>query len=167
MSEIKIVPISSTQDLMEISELADVIWHQHFTPIIGAKQVDYMLENFQSYSAMRDQVDNQGYEYCFLNYDGKNVGYVAFTREDEAIFLSKIYILETYRGKKIGREAIQYIKEFGKKAQCTKVRLTVNRRNLNTIMAYNAMGFTISSEEKKSIGDGFVMDDYIMELEIS
>lgn len=28
----------------EIADLAKIIWNEHFTPIIGQKQVDYMVE---------------------------------------------------------------------------------------------------------------------------
>ncbi len=41
----------TNEDLQEIAALADVIWHEHFTPIIGKEQVEYMLSRFQSYPA--------------------------------------------------------------------------------------------------------------------
>ena len=52
----------TNEDLQEIAALADVIWHEHFTPIIGKEQVEYMLSRFQSYPALQDQVLT-GYEY--------------------------------------------------------------------------------------------------------
>ena len=36
----------TNEDLQEIAALADVIWHEHFTPIIGKEQVEYMLSRF-------------------------------------------------------------------------------------------------------------------------
>lgn len=30
--------------LRQIADLAEIIWNEHFTPIIGKKQVDYMIE---------------------------------------------------------------------------------------------------------------------------
>ena len=46
----------TNEDLQEIAALADVIWHEHCTPIIGKEQVEYMLSRFQSYPALQDQV---------------------------------------------------------------------------------------------------------------
>jgi len=166
MDLIKIVPITSDNDLFVISDLADKIWHQHFNPLIGEKQVDYMLEHFQCYDVMCRQVKEDGYEYFFLAYNNINVGYTAFIRDESSVFLSKIYILEEYRGKKIAKVAIQYMIDLCRKNGLSKIWLTVNRLNLNTIMVYQKIGFKIVSEQKKDIGNGFYMDDYIMEFYI-
>ena len=62
----------TNEDLQEIAALADVIWHEHFTPIIGKEQVEYMLSRFQSYPALQDQVLT-GYEYYRLLGNRKTV----------------------------------------------------------------------------------------------
>ena len=40
--------------------LAREIWMEHFTAIIGADQVSYMLENIQSENAIAEQIRNKG-----------------------------------------------------------------------------------------------------------
>ena len=45
--------------------------------------------------------------------------------------------------------------------------LTVNRYNTHTISWYKYHGFEIIDEVKKDIGEGFFMDDYIIEKSIS
>ena len=47
-----------------------------------------------------------------------------------------------------------------------KIRLTVNKYNQYTIDAYNKWGFKTVDSVVTDIGNGFVMDDYIMEYEI-
>lgn len=32
------------EQIKDIANLAEIIWNQHFTPIIGKEQVDYMVE---------------------------------------------------------------------------------------------------------------------------
>ena len=49
-----------------LSALAQEIWQQHFTPIIGAGQVAYTLEKFQSPSAIERQIQQEHYEYFLL-----------------------------------------------------------------------------------------------------
>src|SRR5699024_5481846 len=50
-------------DLAAIAGLADAIWHQHFQTILSPEQIDYMVEKFQSYPALKSQVEEDGYEY--------------------------------------------------------------------------------------------------------
>ena len=91
----------TNEDLQEIAALADVIWHEHFTPIIGKEQVEYMLSRFQSYPALQDQVLT-GYEYYRLLGNRKLCGYMAIRQDqDGRMFLSKLYIAKQYRGRQI------------------------------------------------------------------
>ena len=48
-----------------------------------------------------------------------------------------------------------------------KIQLTVNRFNADSIAVYQKWGFVTLREEKNSIGGGYYMDDYIMELDCS
>ena len=50
------------EQLQQIAVLADTIWHEHFTSIIGTAQVEYMLDKFQSFPALKRQLTD-GYEY--------------------------------------------------------------------------------------------------------
>jgi hypothetical protein len=47
------VGISDSLRIIEIENLARAIWSQHYTPIIGASQVEYMVNNFQSFDAIK------------------------------------------------------------------------------------------------------------------
>ena len=49
--------------MRQIAKLAETIWHEHYEPILGVDQVNYMVEHFQSLRAMKDQIANQGYRY--------------------------------------------------------------------------------------------------------
>lgn len=151
----------SDTDFREIAALADIIWHEHFTPIIGAAQVEYMLEKFQSYEVISDITANQGYIYYMAYDDGKFCGYIGIHPDKDEIFLSKIYVEKSHRGKKISKEMINTVKrEF---PSYKRLWLTVNKHNDNSVAAYKKMGFRIIDEQCADIGSGFVMDDYIME----
>jgi ribosomal protein S18 acetylase RimI-like enzyme len=47
-----------------------------------------------------------------------------------------------------------------------KIALAVNKRNSNAIAAYEKWGFHIERSVVKDIGNGFVMDDFIMAKEV-
>ena len=62
MNQTRFVPAESDSEIQDIAMLAEEIWHEHFTDIIGKEQVDYMVEKFQSFPALKEQIQN-GYEY--------------------------------------------------------------------------------------------------------
>ena len=85
-------------DFETIARLAHTIWREHYTPIIGAGQVAYMLERFQSARAIAKQVSG-GLQYFLLLYQNTPAGYLAFEKQQNSLFLSKIYVLRSFRGK--------------------------------------------------------------------
>lgn len=149
------------QDYKATAKLADIIWREHYIPIIGKAQVDYMLEKFQSVEAIREQ-SNQGYEYYVIHFDDAPVGYISIKNEGDTLFLSKIYVLGTYRGKKIGKTALQFVEERAQALRLNSITLTVNKNNSNSILAYGKLGFDNLGPIIMDIGNGFIMDDYKM-----
>ena len=153
--------VKSDSDLLLIESMANTIWHEHYTPIIGHEQVVYMLDKFQSVNTMKAQID-AGYHYFIINKDDKSIGYLSFNKRNEELFLSKIYVLKESRGKGIGKKAMTFVLDMAKGLDCMKVSLTVNKFNHNSIRAYESIGFINKQELVQDIGGGFVMDDYVM-----
>jgi len=160
----KMVPIKSQEQIKEFAEMAEIVWNEHFTSIIGKAQVDYMLEKFQSKDAVTDQIDNQGYEYYFIEIDGNKVGYSGIHKEEEKMFLSKLYIIKDYRKKGYASLAFEFLRNMCMENGLKSLYLTVNKYNTDTIQVYEAKGLKIIKEQVSDIGNGFVMDDYVMEL---
>lgn len=148
----------------ELAALAKIIWEEHFTPIIGEKQVAYMLDKFQSEHAMRQQMDSEGYEYYFFLWDGEKAGYTGIRKDGDSLFLSKLYVKKEYRGRKISRAAIEFLLDCCHQENLKKIWLTCNKYNSNTLAVYKALGFTVARAQVTDIGEGYVMDDYVLEL---
>ena len=72
------------------AKLAREIWTEHFTAIIGADQVEYMLDKFQSENAIADQIQNKGYVYYLIEESKQAIGYCAIVLEEDELFLSKL-----------------------------------------------------------------------------
>jgi ribosomal protein S18 acetylase RimI-like enzyme len=160
---ISVKKVDLLTEIEQVSSLAREIWQDHYTPIIGVEQVEYMLSNFQSVRAIEQQIQD-GYEYYLLINNDIPVGYMSYGFESNYIFLSKIYVLSSSRGKGIGKKAIQYVVKSAEKSKLNFIRLTVNKNNTQSIAAYQKIGFIVASEQVKPIGNGFVMDDYVLEL---
>lgn len=158
------ITIANTEpDYILIEELADVIWRKHYIPITGIGQVEHMLKKYQSARAIAKQVVEEGFEYFILTFNKEPVGYISIKNEGEVLFLSKIYVLIEFRGKKIGKTAMQFIEDKAKNYQLNTIMLTVNKNNTNAIKAYEKLGFVNVRALVKDIGNGYVMDDYQME----
>lgn len=157
--------IFSTQDIQDTARLAQMIWREHFTPIIGEKQVDYMLDKFQSAPAIAEQI-RQGYLYFALMSDNRQIGYTAFRIDDDTLFLSKLYIQKEFRSRGYARIVLDKAEETAKKNTKPVIRLTCNKNNANSLAVYKKLGFLTVREEKTDIGSGFFMDDYILEKQI-
>lgn len=154
------------EEISHLAELASKIWHEYWTVILTPEQIDYMVENFQSEKAIRNQYKNENYTYYFIQEDGKNIGYFGISDKKDYMFLSKLYISKDYRHKGIGGKAFEKIKQIACEKGYTSIQLTVNKYNKNTIAAYNKWGFKTIDSVVTDIGQGFVMDDYIMEYRL-
>ncbi len=152
----------SEDDFKKISELADIIWREHYITIISEAQIDYMLDAFNSPEAIKSQI-NQGTLFYIINYQDIPIGYVAVKKETDFLFLSKLYVLSGYRGKKIGKAAMQHVNDLAQSFKLKAIRLNVNRYNTNSILAYEKLGFVKTKSIITEIGNGYIMDDYQME----
>jgi len=156
--------IKTKAEIQRVAQLAKEIWTEHFLPIIGQKQVDYMLNKFQSPEAIKTQIQKESYHYFFINDGSNNIGYFAIQKQNRILFLSKLYVNRENRGRGFGKAALAYIIEFAKEHTLNKIQLTVNKDNTNSIKAYKKMGFVVTGKQVIDIGNNFVMDDYKMEF---
>ncbi|WP_282936552.1 GNAT family N-acetyltransferase [Paenibacillus sp. RC67] len=158
--------VETENEVANLAQLASDIWYEYFVCIISKEQIDYMVGKFQSINAITDQIHNQGYEYYFMSRNGNNIGYLGVKQEEGKLFLSKFYILKEYRGKGYASLAMEFLVDMCKKRRLSTMWLTVNRYNDATIAIYEKKGFKTVRTQVADIGNGFVMDDYIMEKEI-
>lgn len=95
------------------------------------------------------------------------VGYTGGHAEaDGRFFVSKIYLLKDHRGKGLCSETIRFYETLCRDRGLGAMYLTVNKHNEMGIRAYKAKGFETIDAVETDIGNGFVMDDYIMEKKV-
>ena len=162
MNKIDFITTTSDSEIKNVAALANEIWHQHFVPIIGLDQVEYMVEKFQSYPAISRQIKEDGYEYFRIYLNDIFAGYTGVHAEADALFLSKLYIKEDCRGNHLATHTLKYLIQLCKERGLKKIWLTCNKYNANTLAVYDHLGFKITDEQVADIGNGFVMDDYIL-----
>ena len=165
MNFIKLSP-TDEELISDLADLACSIWKEHYDPIIGAEQNDYMIEKFQSSDAIKEQL-SRNISYCLVCADdGSNIGFIAFYPRGAELYLSKFYLHKSQRGQGISRQMMDFIKAEARKINASSVTLNVNKHNDLAIAVYERLGFCRIREEKIDIGNGWYMDDYVYEYKL-
>jgi len=167
MADCMIHKVRFAAQIADVVHLAREIWQEHYGPIIGREQVDYMLGKFQSEQAVTDQLA-ESYEYYIVVQDKKSLGYMAVIPQkgEASLMLSKIYVKKEARGQGCGGKMLAFAEDLCRRRHIQKIWLTVNKNNRHSIAWYTRMGFTKTASLVQDIGEGFVMDDYRMEKAI-
>lgn len=126
-----------------------------------------MLAKFQSVDAIAAQIES-GWEYYLAKVNGAAAGFAGLVPEHDRkkMMLSKIYVKESCRGQGVGRAMLDFIEAQCKTSGFVTLWLTVNRFNNGPIEWYKRHGFVIVDEVRKDIGQGFYMDDFILEKRV-
>ena len=164
---LEFVKCETDHKLRRTAEMAIDIWHECFEGVISDEQIDYMLENFQSFAAIKKQVGSENYEYFNFVLDGTRIGYFAVAAQpDNTMMLSKLYMYKEYRGNGYAKKAFEFIKDLARQKGCKSIWLTVNRHNYGAMKVYEAFGMKAIREQVTDIGNGFVMDDYVYSIDV-
>jgi len=163
------MPVRTSDEIITLAKIADEIWHEYWPELIGDSQTDYMVKEFQSAEALAHAINEEGYLYYLLMEQDKAVGYTGVRIEEEnaSLFLTKLYVYAAERGKGYASEALSFLERLCKENWLGRIYLQVNKGNDLAIAVYKAKGFSIIKSATKDIGDGFIMDDFIMEKEIA
>jgi len=152
-----------------LADLARVVWQSAYPAIISQGQIDYMLAQRYKPGLIR-QTLARGDRWDAAWDGGSMVGFVhGYPMSDGDYKLDKLYVHPDYQRHGIGGLLMARIERHAREHGCDRVVLRVNRNNVNAIAAYRKYGFVVATEIAEEIGQGFVMDDYVMvkELEAS
>jgi ribosomal protein S18 acetylase RimI-like enzyme len=148
--------------IKSMSNMATEIVREHFDPLVGKAQNDYMLAMFQTPEAISRQLD-AGYQYYFVEKDQQIIGFLAFYEDGNAIHISKFYLYKQFRRCGYAWDMLKFIKAKSHELGFNCLELNVNKDN-SAIKAYESMGFECIRAEVNDIGEGYVMDDYVYQL---
>ena len=160
----------SEEDLPIIQNIACQTWPSTFGEILSPKQISYMLDMMYSLDALRRQINEQNHVFLLARNKGTSeyLGYVSYELDYKNELLTKIhkiYLLPASQGKGIGRLLIDSVAQLAMQHTNNRLGLNVNRNN-KAIQFYERMGFVIVGNEDIDIGDGFIMEDFIMEKQL-
>ncbi|MFH6996723.1 GNAT family N-acetyltransferase [Flavobacterium sp. FlaQc-57] len=156
------------KDIKIIQEITNVTWPITYGEILSKMQLDYMLGLFYSDEALAKQIENKEQLFYLISDSKSTIGFIGIEHNynDEAITkIHKIYLLPETQGKGIGKKVIEEIQKLALENNSEALFLNVNRFN-TALGFYKKIGFEIKEEVNIEIGNGYLMEDYVMEKKI-
>jgi len=165
MTETTTLKPLAADDFFHLATLAHTIWHQHYSRIITTEQIDYMLTGRYTEDKLQRYLQSDS-NWCWLLWDGdKTVGYVscALQPAPAQMKLEQLYLLAAYKGRGLGGQMLDHVEQLAQQKKCRQLWLTVNKYNHDSVAVYKKRGYSVREEAVFDIGNGYVMDDYVME----
>jgi ribosomal protein S18 acetylase RimI-like enzyme len=161
----QIIKVTTKDQLQVVADLAKKIWPVTYATILSKEQLHYMLDRFYNLKALQKQLESGQVFYLAQNENQEFVGFVSYeiNCKPNKTKIHKIYVLPETQGTGIGKQLFDLVKTKAQENQQTAIFLNVNKYN-NAQKFYQKLGFAITKEEVIDIGNGYVMDDYVMEV---
>ena len=156
------------EELTKVQSIAHRTWPSTFATILSPEQIDYMLNWMYDLKMLESQLE-KGHTFLLAEEDEKELGFAGFElnyAEGPKAKLHKIYLLPEAQGKGVGKALILEVANRAKNAGQKSLLLNVNKYNQKAIDFYSRIGFIEIYKEVIDIGNGYVMDDVVMELNL-
>ena len=127
--------------------------------------MEYMLSEMYSEAEIKKHLLNPNYHYYLIRDQDSYEGFVGYEHhyEENTTKLHRIYLVPESKGKGLGKAALQFLNEKVSENGDERIILNVNKHNAARNF-YESQGYRVYGEGIFDIGNGFVMDDYMMEF---
>lgn len=166
MNEIEIAALRP-DEAEAVVDLAGRVWRAHYPGIISPEQIEYMLEQRYRPVLVR-QFLARGDLWLAARAEGRLVGFAhGHPLAGGDYKLDKLYVDLDWQRHGIGGALIRELAARAARQGFGRLALRVNRLNQNAIDAYLKHGFSVATIHLEDIGNGFIMDDYVMTKELT
>jgi ribosomal protein S18 acetylase RimI-like enzyme len=149
-------------DVEMIRALAMQIWPDTYAKILSPQQIRYMMNMMYSEQSLLSQMKSN-HQFIIVYNTGVPIGFASYSEKAPTIYkLHKIYLKPKQQGRGSGKFIIEQIINDVKPKGAEILQLDVNRNN-KAKGFYEKMGFEVVGEKNTDIGNGYLMEDYVME----
>lgn len=165
------IRIATLDDIHVIQQIAYNTWPSTYGGIISEAQIKFMLDLMYSTESLVQQMAKGHQFYLFENdqtatQENEVLGFASVSHESAGVFkLNKLYIVPTAQKTGAGKGLLSAVKDYALKNGGKQLILQVNKQN-PAIKFYKKQGLSILSENVFELEQGFVMDDYIMGIQL-
>ena len=156
---------AKTSDIPVVIELTKKIWPVAYGEILSKAQLDYMIDKFYNETALIELMQKGHVFYLAQDNNDNYLGFVSYeiNSEPNKTKIHKIYVLPETQGTGLGKQFFELVKQKANENHQKAIFLNVNKYN-KAIHFYTKLGFIKVKDEVIDIGEGYVMDDYVMEV---
>lgn len=150
-----------------IRDIAQRTWPATYGHVLSAAQLDYMLQKGYSDEMLTSDY-NQGTCFLLVEEGARFLAFAAFRHdfmEEGRTHIQKIYVLPEAQGKDIGRMLMRDMEKRATEEGARKMTLNVNRSN-KARNFYARLGYAIVETIDIPIGNGYLMEDFVMEKKL-
>lgn len=169
MSGYTISPAAGSRDLAVIAQIARATWPVSYQDMIPASQIEYMLDLFYTPASLERQTEALGHRFFILHNEDQAIGFASMEcdlDETGTCKLHKLYVLPSEQKSGAGKFLMQHIIHTARAQNQKSLVLQVNRNN-PALGFYRHLGFFIRESADLDIGNGYFMNDYVMELSLN
>ncbi len=154
------------KDIPLIQELSHTIWKEYYPRILSEGQILYMLNKMYGEDSLQREM-NQGVLFELVRTENTWIGYLAYQFDalQECVKLDKLYLKAEFRNRGYGKEMLKNVLKKAQNKNAKQVELRVNKYNTLAIQVYQKFGFKILKSVEVDIGGGYIMDDFVMQIE--
>lgn len=128
------------------------LWLETYGAILPKAQIEFLLEKYFSPSGIAHH-RALGYRYQKIG----EFGVLVTLEKEKEIYIDKLYLLPTARGKGVSKAVFDELKTSGK-----ELTLNVNQANERAVRCYLKNGFFIERSMDIVLGNGMINSDYEM-----
>lgn len=164
---VRISPVRQA-DLTGIADIAREIWYLHYPGIITVGQIDYMLGQRYQPDLIGKQIASRAAWWDKLEVSGSLAGFAGYEPGSApgSVKLDKLYVHPRWQGRGLGYALVQNTVAHSIGRGYSTLYLQVNKGNAASVRFYHRAGFRVTDSVRIDIGDGFVMDDFVMSKQL-
>jgi ribosomal protein S18 acetylase RimI-like enzyme len=167
---VKITPISEKQ-VSELIEIGKTTFAETFAPHNKEENLNFYLTNSFTVEKLTNELQNKDSQFYFAEVDGQLAGYLKINfrsaqtelQDPVAMEVERIYVLQSFQGKKVGQALMEKALHEAKKNQCQYLWLGVWEQNEKALAFYEKNGFEIFGSHVFQFGDE-PQNDLMMKL---
>lgn len=161
---IKTAEAKTAKEFEIIRSISQSVMHDAYDEKTPDGQIDYMIDRFLSDESILENIAEKQYVYQIIYYNGEVGGYCAYCPAQyyseeytEGTYISKLYILEFARGKRITSKLLSILRR--------PIYMSVKRDDAQTINISKHCGFRIVQATTTDLGEGYSTEDFLMKLD--
>lgn len=140
------------EDFSSLYDFMAPIWKETYADILPMEQIEFLLDKYFSKKGIRHFL-SLGYIYRKID----DVGVLVFVERENELYLDKLYLLPSARGKNYPQFVFAELAKYGK-----DITLNVNQSNERALQCYLKNGFKKEKEMQIPLENGMTNCDYFL-----